>query len=272
MRIFGTIAAMKPTRPMVAGSIKRFLRRLVTLRLLVQVAILVLSILLAFAIDAWWDAHQERSRERDLLLELRDDFRANRPGLESRVTLARRMAEGTGEFLDLLGAHAAPEVVTVPHAVIFAALGGPTYEPVTNALDAAVASGDIALLTNGELRAELATWRRLLRDTNEDELEVRRITNEQIVPLLSQSLDLGPYFEGLLSWSGGDSHFSGRRVGGGAKGVAQDGVPVPASTGLAGALAMRRFYVEFAAADLQDLLDSVDRSITLIEDQLEGWN
>lgn len=261
---------MKPARSMMAGSIKRFLRRLVTLRLLVQVVILVLSILLAFAIDAWWDVHREKSRERELLLELRDDFRATRPGLESRVTLARRMAEGTGGFLDLLGADAAPDVVTVPHAAIFATLGGPTFEPATNALDAAVASGEIALLTDGELRAELATWRRLLRDANEDELEVRRITNEQIVPLLSQSLNLRPYFEGLLAWSGGDPYFSGRRVAVESAGVADGGAPVSASTELASALAMRRFYVEFSAADLQDLLDSVDRCIALIEDQLGG--
>jgi hypothetical protein len=32
---------------------------------------------------------------------------------------------------------------------------------------------------------------------------------------------------------------------------------------------MRRFYVEFAAADLQDLLESLDRTIALIDEQLE---
>ncbi len=260
---------MNPVRSVVVGSITRFLRRAVTLRLLVQLLILVLSILLAFAIDAWWDTRQERGRERDLLLGLREDFRSNRPGLENRVALARRMAEGTGGFLDLLGSHDAPDVVTVPPAAIFATLGGPTYEPVTNTLDAAVSSGEIALLTNSKLRAELATWRRLLRDANEDELEVRRITNEQIVPLLSQSLNLRPYFEGLLAWSGGDTYFSGSRVQAAASSVTTDGAPVAASTELAGALAMRRFYVEFSAADLQDVLDSLDRSVALIEDQLE---
>ncbi len=260
---------MKLRGEMVQATIKRFLRRIVTLRLLVQVLILVLSILLAFAIDAWWDARQERNRERDLLVELQDDFHANRPGLESRVTLARRMAEGTGGLLDLLGSHVKPDVVAVPHALIFATLGGPTYEPATNALDAAVASGAIALLTNAELRSELATWRRLLNDANEDEIEVRRITNEQIVPLLSQSLNLRPYFEGLLAWSGGDAHFSGRRVETEMSSVANEQAQVAASMELTGALAMRKFYAEFSAADLQDLLESLDRSVVLIEKQLE---
>lgn len=260
---------MRQRRLALPEPVRRFLKQAVTPYLLVQGVAVVLSILLAFAIDAWWDAHKERQRQQELLLELREEFESNRPGLESRVTLARRMLEGTGRFLELLDTPSPAQVVAVPHAEVFAVLGGPTYEPVMNALDAAIASGEIANVADDRLRAELATWRRLLKDANEDELEVRRITNEHIVPLLSRSLNLEPYFAGLLAWSGGDQYFSGRLVGGRPGQVAQDAVPVAASTELAGVLAMRRFYVEFAAADLQDLLESLDRTIALIDGQLE---
>jgi hypothetical protein len=96
------------------------------------------------------------------------------------------MDDGTRQFLELLNGPDQAGFVTVPDAVILAVLGGPTFEPATNALDAAIAAGDLALLSDDELRRELATWRRQLADTNEDEREVRDITNRQVVPLLSR--------------------------------------------------------------------------------------
>ena len=237
-------------------------------RLLAESLAIIFSILLAFSIDAWWDGRQERSRERDLLAGLLADFRNSRSGLEGRLVLARRMAAGTAGFLDLVGAHEGMATLTVPDSLVLAVLGGPTYEPATNTLDAAVASGEIERLTNGELRAELAYWRRTLADTREDELEVRRITDEQLVPVLARSLDLSTYYARLLSWSGGDPDASGRLIAGRVSGPATAVARVTVTTELSGLLALRGFYVDFAAADLEDLLASLDRATELIEGQL----
>jgi hypothetical protein len=237
-------------------------------RLLAEGAAIVLSILLAFSIDAWWDGRREYRREQALLAGLLEDFRSSRPDLESRLALARRMAQGTSGFLQMVSGGVPGETLTVPDALILATLGGPTYEPSTNTLDAALAAGEIELLSDQALRSELATWRRTLSDTREDELEVRRVTNEQLVPLLARSIDVGPYFDEVLAWSGGDPHGAGRLIEAG-----PDGLPgsatVAASNELAGALALRKFYVEFAAADLEELLSSLDRSVGLLQRQLE---
>ena len=37
-------------------------------------AAIVVSILLAFAIDAWWEERQERTEEQQILLDLADEF------------------------------------------------------------------------------------------------------------------------------------------------------------------------------------------------------
>lgn len=237
-------------------------------RLLAESAAVVLSILLAFSIDAWWDGHREHRREQALMAGLLQDFRSSRPDLESRLDLARRMAEGTRGFLHLVNEGAPGETLAVPDPLVLATLGGPTYEPATNTLDAALAAGEIELLSDPALLSELATWRRTLSDTREDELEVRRITNEQLVPLLAQSLDVAPYFDKVLAWSGGDPYGAGRRIEEGSDAL-PGSAAVVASTELAGALALRRFYVEFAAADLEELLTSLDRSVDLLERQLE---
>jgi hypothetical protein len=234
-------------------------------RLLAESVAVVLSILLAFAIDAWWDARQEAGRERDLLDGLRTDFESSRPGLEGRLTLARRMAAGTVGLLARIEGRGSVPAVVVPDSLILAVLGGPTYEPATNTLDAALASGEIELLESTELRTELANWRRLLSDTREDELEVRRVTNEQLVPELARSVDLGPFYGRVLAWSGGDPYGAGRRIPEEDRPASASAVRLPVTTELIGALALRRFYVEFAAADLAELLESLDRVLALVE-------
>lgn len=244
---------------------KRESTRIQWRRLLAESVAVVLSILLAFAIDAWWDARQESGRERDLLAGLRTDFESSRPGLEGRLILARRMAAGTVELLDRIEARESSREVLVPDSLILAVLGGPTYEPATNTLDAALASGEIELLESAELRTELANWRRLLSDTREDELEVRRVTNEQLVPELARSVDLGPFFSRVLAWSGGDPYGAGRRIPDGREPAPAPAVRLPVTTEMIGALALRRFYVEFAAADLAELLESLERVLALIE-------
>ena len=157
-------------------------------RLGIESLAVLVSILLAFSIDAWWDGYQERGREADLLMAMASDFEASRPQLQDRLGLAKRAARANGLFLDALATQPPGTTLTVPDSLIMSALTGPTYEPSTNALDAALASGEIELIRNQELRSQLAIWRRTLSDTAEDEIEVRRITNEQVVPELSSSI------------------------------------------------------------------------------------
>ena len=228
-----------------------------------SVAVLV-SILLAFAIDAWWDGYQESRRESQLLDGLAADFEASRAQLVDRLELAKRMTVGNGLLLDLLSAQAPGTTVMVPDSLIMSALTAPTYEPSTNALDAALASGEIDLVRNQSIRLHLATWRRTLADTAEDELEVRRITNEQVVPLLARSVGLAPYFAEVLEWSGGDPFGPGSAV----TPVTESGLAgsskVVATSELQGAVAARRFYAEFSAADQATLLALLDSALVLL--------
>jgi len=238
-------------------------------RLVLESLAVILSILLAFAIDAWWDGYQERGRERELLEGLLGDFQTSRAGLESRRELAERNALGTQLLRNAVEEHRGVGAVEVPDSLVLAVIGGPTYEADTNTLDAALASGEIELLRSAELRAELATWRRSLADNAEDEREVRRITNEQLVPALARSVELGPFFDGLIAWSGGDPYAAGRLLAARSGGASTEGtatvLPTPE---LSGALATRKFYVEFTAANLAELLASLDRAVAMISVQL----
>ena len=54
-------------------------------RILAEGTAVVVSILLAFAIDAWWDERKERDDERDVLLALKAEFEANAQAYLRRI-------------------------------------------------------------------------------------------------------------------------------------------------------------------------------------------
>lgn len=64
--------------------------------LFAEAVLMVLSILLAFAIDAWWDGRQEEARRLELLQALRADFAATALGLDEALESARGDVARTG--------------------------------------------------------------------------------------------------------------------------------------------------------------------------------
>jgi hypothetical protein len=226
-------------------------------RLLAEGLVIVFSILLAFGVDAWWDGHTERQRETALLTDLLAEFRASRPELVQRAEGARRMAGANATLTALVADAAGRGTVEVADSLILAVIGGPTYEPETNALEGAVASGQIEIIRSDTIQAELANWRRMIVDTREDEVLVRDLTTDQVVPLLSRDVELGTYYDRLLDWFFGTT---AGKVTGSAR--------LAGSTELAGALAQRGFYTQFSADDLAGMLEALDRLIELIDREL----
>lgn len=237
--------------------------------LLLESLAVILSILLAFSIDAWWDGHKERGRERALLTGIMEDFQSSRPALQDRLLLARRMASSSARLLDLTAERRGSASVNVPDSLVIALLGAPTYEPAMDALDAALASGEIELIRNHRLRRALANWRRVLTDTSEDELQVRSVTTEQLVPVLAPTLDLHPYFEEVLHWSGGDPYGAGRLIAEGETLRLRGETALTVTAEISSLIAQRRFWLEFAAADLEDLLATLDTCLALLQEELD---
>jgi hypothetical protein len=55
-------------------------------RFLVEGVVILVSILLAFSIDAWWDSRIEQQREREQLVSMLAEFKADLTGLDSVLT------------------------------------------------------------------------------------------------------------------------------------------------------------------------------------------
>ena len=129
------------------------------LRLVAEGVTIVAGILLAFAIEAWWDDTIEQQRERELLGALLDDFRnskdeiakwnefhvavqtSNSRLLQASVTNNNQLSEGEIDrlLLDLSWWDSTPHFTT-------------------GALNSIIFGGDLTIIQDNELRRMLAEW------------------------------------------------------------------------------------------------------------------
>ena len=68
-------------------------------RFAVEAIVIVGSILLAFAIDAWWDSRQDDSRRDELLLQLQSSFTNHINQAEIAIRGATRSSENVRSFI-----------------------------------------------------------------------------------------------------------------------------------------------------------------------------
>ena len=216
----------------------------------------MLSILLAFWIDAWWQ-NKLALKETDALISgLYSDFQTSQSHLEEWLAGNERTLRATTEFLDELRGTAINDELIVPHEWIVAAIGAPTYSPTDTSLRTAVATGKIELIEDSDLRNALAIWRQQLDDTQEDEVLIREIVINHLVPALSRHVRLGRSFEfdALVDW------FTGRES------VDVSGkYSIRATPELEGVLAERVFYTTFVVEGLADIHHTQAEILQLLE-------
>jgi hypothetical protein len=174
-------------------------------RVVAEGLLIVLSILLAFGIEAWWSERGERHYAVEALQGLRDDFVENLDRLASAKSEHVEIRDASVRLLAMTG----PEAdVTVPDLVmdtlVMALIGGPKAFPVTATYDALIASGRIELLESAALRRELARWSAAIADLREEEQDAFRQMDERLlpflwdyVPVLTLDLNVLPRYEGV---------------------------------------------------------------------------
>lgn len=126
-------------------------------RLFAEASVVIVSILLAFAIDAGWDQRQEHKHEREVLRGLQGEL------IEARETI-RASRDSTAQAYERL-----KYLVTAPRADVLtmspSQAASEVFMPLTRqwadalptgALDAATGSGQLALISDPTLRAALA--------------------------------------------------------------------------------------------------------------------
>jgi len=173
-------------------------------RVLGEGTVIVLSILLAFGIEAWWERRGEIVSERAALEALAADFAAADSILAERILAIDSGAVAAQQIIDLVGPDASPEDAAELPSLIPRIIRRPTFEPPMGTLEALLGSGELRLIRSGELKAALASFPSELQDLTETQQFGSEVVFGMVLPFLNERVPMFEY--GLLAT--GDSDFA----------------------------------------------------------------
>jgi len=153
-------------------------------RIAVEAAAIVVSILLAFAIDAWWDDRQERIEEREVLLGLKSEFSRYRDDLAISIDIQADVLLSTS---DLVVATRRGFWKSEAHSFDAALvnLSDPkSHDFGGGVLDALISSGRLEIISDNELRMKLATWSEVFNEIRDDEIRNLEFISNHVYPYM----------------------------------------------------------------------------------------
>jgi hypothetical protein len=179
-------------------------------RLMAEALTITASILLALAVNAWWDGRKDRAEEHRALLRARDEFAVNTRLLEESRQARIRILAAADTFMKIAIEPATSGArVRVPGLVLGQVLSWHTFDPLNGNITSLIASGTLRLIRSDSLRILIASWPDLARDLNEDEDIDRAVVQEQLLPAMFGGIAPAPAYERghrpdtelVVSWS-----------------------------------------------------------------------
>ena len=171
-------------------------------RILAEGTAIVVSILLAFWIQAWWESRGDARQEQALLAALAEDF-AQADELLSVVKSMHVMTARAGEQLITLG-----ETGNVPEAdqngvdlLISNHFARAKFDPPMGTVESVLGSGRIDLLSSQELIAELTKWSSVVTQLHNLEIEARSHFYDRFYPYLAPRINLKDMDKGMPQFS-----------------------------------------------------------------------
>ena len=232
-------------------------------RLLAEGAVIVVSILAAFALDTWWDGRQAAAEEQRVLAGLAEEFRVARKDLERQKDTHQRIlqaielvSDGVSDgFQNGVGAVAFPDMSL---ALLYIP---PTTQLVLGTLNGLVASAGLGVIDDPELRDALATWGNGLAELTEEEWSGRELALNEMGRVFRERVDVTPFRNLGLPIV--------RNAVTPEQALGQSTIPI--DTDLVGILATRRMVQDHLVNDEFDpVFEEIDSILALIDRNLKG--
>ena len=161
-------------------------------RLTAEGAAIVVSILLAFAIDAWWEERQERAEEQQILLDLADEFVMIRGVLSDHKDTHLARLAAVESLLTRLDSGD----TDVPKEDLAAALEdlfSPTTTDISDGtLHALLSSGRLEIISSDSLRKNLVGWEGAIEEVWDDQQDhAKRVYEVHVAFFVDQGFGVG---------------------------------------------------------------------------------
>lgn len=227
-------------------------------RIGIEAAAIVASILLAFAIDAWWDGRKDQLEEQEILVGLEVEFVDLRSRLDQWAKFNRAGIQFIEQFLS--DSVTEMDLRSVESAFTYASLVNVLDQG--GAIDALLASGRLERISDRSIRVLLVKWPDWLEDIHTNDLSSRNYVMGEIVPFLAkygfpQHICPEPELFFICSESG----------------------PIPPAylqlaeeSEFRAMLIMRRAWMWNAAMDHEDARDEADKILLMLRSSLEDFD
>lgn len=172
--------------------------------------LIVTSILFAFGIEAGWQEYKESRLENMLLKSLQIDFSQNLSLLLFTTKEHNEFKLVNIKFLKYSKSNFQKKSIKINDEEWIKLVAWHTYDPVVGTLNSLLSSGQLSEISNAELRAELANWLDNVEDMKENEVEIKKITDQfaslsfQFMPYRSSAFRIGMKEMGRESYANPD--------------------------------------------------------------------
>jgi hypothetical protein len=152
-----------------------------------EIVLVVIGILIALSINNWNEQRKMNSQEQELLEGLKIEFTANLKRLDKVLQLHKNSIESANEIMTYFN----EDISGIPEAkfdsLLFHIQNVWTFNPRKGLLNSVITSGQINLISNVELKTQLASFEDMVNDIEEETREMSllganfySITNEYI--------------------------------------------------------------------------------------------
>ena len=159
-------------------------------RLTAEACAIVLSILLAFTIDAWWDGVNASREERDLLMGLNGDFELMKVEAVRVQTASARIQEASQRLLTMTGPEPVEPDRSLVDSLLASLINTEVFVASEGTLAALLTSQGLGSIASLELRARLAEWPGHIAILRRAEATQQELIDDHLFPYLRRRVPI----------------------------------------------------------------------------------
>jgi hypothetical protein len=157
-------------------------------RLLAEGVTVVVSILIAFALDAWWEQRQLKEEMREDLAIVETELAENVRLIDFNLDLMNRVITASSSITEALFSDPDVKAVELPGEWLYWGIFvNPTLDLSLGAIDAWIATGRLAGIDDPGLRKRLASVRGKVADVTEEQEVARDLGTRDLYPYLAEA-------------------------------------------------------------------------------------
>ena len=162
-----------------------------------EILLVVIGILIALSINNWNEKNKNRKQERQVLLQLKEEYKENLTELDLKISMRKEMLEASSRLLayyDNNDSWKEADNVASDFTLTFYT---PTFNPVIGVTSELLSSGKLYIIENNKLKLMLTNWTGVSSRLIEYEEDLRSQTENHYNPYFKENHSYRKLFNGF---------------------------------------------------------------------------